>query len=88
LANKKKTSFKLKKELGPFIVKDNSTLQEVEEHLKEMGLDLTKAWNYDPHGVITTIRKKYGLLPYPHKSNPDIENLANLESLEDVQRIL
>jgi hypothetical protein len=42
LANKKKTSFKLKKEVGPFIVKDKSTLQEVEERLKEMGLELTK----------------------------------------------
>jgi hypothetical protein len=40
LSNINKTSFKLKKEVGPFIVKDRSTLQEAEEHLKEMGLDL------------------------------------------------
>jgi hypothetical protein len=75
LANKKKTSFKLKKEVGPFIVKDKSALQEEEEHLKEMGLELAETWNYDPHGVITARRKKYGLLPYPHQSKPNIEKL-------------
>ena len=84
LANKKKNSFKLKKEVGPFIVKDKPALPKAEERIKEMGLELTKSWNYDPHGIITTIRKTYDLFPYPHQSKSDIEKLANLESWEDV----
>jgi hypothetical protein len=53
-----------------------------------MGLELVETWNYYPRGVITTRKKKYGLLPYPRQSKPNFEKLANLESWEDVQRIL
>jgi hypothetical protein len=87
-ANKKKTYFKLNKEVGPFIVKDKSSFQEAWECLKEMGLDIIEAWHYDPHGVIITRRKKYGLLPYPHQSKPYIEKLADLARWEDVHNIL
>jgi len=88
LSNKKKTSFNLKKEVGPFIVKDRSALQEAEERLKEMGFELANTWNYYPHGVITTTRKKYGLPPYSHQLKPKREKVENLGSWEDVQRIL
>jgi hypothetical protein len=43
---------------------------------------------YDPYLIITTKRMEHGTTPYGHQSKPQLEELANQESWEDVQRIL
>jgi len=41
----------------------------------------------DPYFIITTKRMEQGTTPYGHHSKPQLEELANQKSWEDVQRI-
>jgi hypothetical protein len=52
VSRKYKASFKLKKEVGPFIVNTRSTLQETTNILSNMGFQQGEAWMYDPHAII------------------------------------
>jgi hypothetical protein len=74
--------------VGPFIVNNRATLQDVEKLLQEMGFQQGEMWIYDPHSIISTRRIGFGSIPYQHQSKPQLELLANHDSWEDVQRIL
>jgi hypothetical protein len=87
-SKKQKVTFKLKKEVGPFIVNTRATFQVAEKLLQEMGFQQGEVWTYDPHLIITNKRTKMGTIPYGHHSKPQLEPLENQDSWEDVQRIL
>jgi hypothetical protein len=88
VSRKYKASFKLKKEVGPFIVNTRSTLQVAEKLLQDMGFQQGEIWMYDPHAIISSKRIENGLVPYQHQQKAQLELLANQDSWEDVQRIL
>jgi hypothetical protein len=67
VSRKYKSSFKLKKEVGPFVVNTRTTLQVTENLLQDMGFQQGKIWIYDPHSIISTKRTGNGLTPYQHK---------------------
>lgn len=56
MAVKKKTQFKVKSELGPFIFKKRQDGPEEDNMLQELKLTKSFMWQYDPHGVIREMR--------------------------------
>jgi hypothetical protein len=88
IPRKKRTNFKIKREVGPFIVYNRTTLQVVETKLQELNLERGEAWKYDPFGIIKEKRLELGLTSYEHHNKPHIEIIMNLYSWEEVQGIL
>jgi hypothetical protein len=85
IPRRKRTNFKPKREVGPFIVVNRSTLQVVEAMLQGLGLKQGEAWKYDPLGVINAKRLEFEITGYEHQSRPDLEQLRNLDSWQEVQ---
>jgi hypothetical protein len=81
-------NFKLKKEVGPFIVNNKENLRDAEKLLQEIGLQQGEMWIYDPHSIISKRRIEFGSIPYQHQLNPQLECLSNQDSKEDVHRII
>lgn len=48
MASKKKTQFKLKNQIGPFIVNNRDVDKEIEKRLSELKFQVSFLWNYDP----------------------------------------
>jgi hypothetical protein len=69
----KKTNFKPKREIGPFIVHTRSSLQVVETMLQELGFEQGTTWKYDPLGVISNKRLELQITTYEHQRKPDLE---------------
>jgi hypothetical protein len=82
--NKYKVTFKLKKEVGPFIVNTRSTLQVTTKILSALGLQQGEPWNYDPHGIISSKIISHGKSPYQHQQKEQLELLENQDSWKDV----
>jgi len=64
MPKKHKGTFKLKKEVGPFIVNNRETLQITTKLLSAMGFQQGEPWNYDPHGIISSKKTSHGKVPY------------------------
>jgi hypothetical protein len=86
--NKYEVTFKLKKEVGPFIVNTRSTLQVTANMLSTLGLQQGEPWNSDPRGIISSKIISHGQSPYQHQQKEQLELLANQDSCQDVQNIL
>ena len=71
LLAKKKTQFKIKNQLGPFICNSRNVGQQVDKYLQDF------KWKYDPLGVISKLRVKFKLTPFIHESKPEIEKYSN-----------
>jgi hypothetical protein len=88
IPRRKKTNFKPKREIGPFIVHSRSTLQVLETMLQELGLEQGTTWQYDPLGVINNKRLELDISTYKHQSKPDLEQIRNLDTWEEIQNFL
>ena len=64
MPKKHKVTFKLKNEVGPFIVSNRETLQITTKLLSTMGFQQGEPWNYDPHGIISSKKTSHGKVPY------------------------
>jgi len=62
LAARKKTKFKMKSQLGPFICKNKQDGPEADKILQDMKFKNGFMWQYDPHGVINKLRLKVKLV--------------------------
>jgi hypothetical protein len=77
VSRKYKANFKLKKEVGPFIVNTRSTLQVTTKILSVMGFQQGEVWMYDPHSVISSKIISHGQAPYQHQHKAQVELLEN-----------
>ena len=77
VAAKKKSQFKLKAQVGPFICNTRVVGEEVDKLLKEMKFSLSFSWSYDPLGVISKLRVENKFTPYHHIARPEIEQFKN-----------
>jgi len=69
VAAKKKSQFKMKGQVGPFICNTREVGKEAVKLLKEMNFALSFTWSYDPLGVISKLRvenKSPSITPYHH----------------------
>ena len=55
LSARKKTKFKMKNQLGPFIWNNRESIPEADKLLQEMNFKSSFMWQYDPHGVINKL---------------------------------
>ena len=77
IAFKKKTQFKLKNQIGPFIVNNREAANEINVKLKEYKFPCSFTWKYDPQGILSAIRVKCKLPVYLHDPKPHIERYVN-----------
>ena len=77
LATKKKTQFKIKNQVGPFICNSRDACIQAEKFLQEFKFSKSFQWYYDPLGVISKLIVKCKLRPYVHESRLDIEKYSN-----------
>ena len=77
LAAKKKTQFKLKYQVGPFICNHRDAGIEVAKQLLEYRFEESFSWNYDPQEILSKIRVKCKLTPYIHEKKPEIKQYVN-----------
>ena len=82
IASKKKTQFKLKNQIGPFIVNTREAANEINVKLKEYKFPCSFTWKYDPQGILSAIRVKCKLHVYLHDPKPHIERYANKNEWE------
>lgn len=59
-------TFKLEQIMGPYIVNNRQALKQVEEMMKELGLNKGERWQYDPHHIISDKRMKIIFAPFTH----------------------
>ena len=87
MAAKKKTQFKLKNQVGPFIINHRDAEKEVTKKLSEFKFEESFPWNYDPQGILSKLRVKCKLTPFIHESKPEIEKISNqMEWIENTMR--
>ena len=77
LVAKKKTQFKIKNQVGPFICTNREAGLEAEKYLQEFKFIEIFLWYYDPLGVISKLRVKCKITPYVHEKKPDIDKYSN-----------
>ena len=77
MASKNKTQFKLKNQIGPFIVNNRDFEKEIEKILSELKFQVIFPCNYDPQGILNSIRVKNKLPPFIHEPKHDIEKFSN-----------
>lgn len=77
LAAKKKTQFKLKNQVGPFICNSKEAGAEAAKQLLVYKFSESFLWYYDLYGIISKMREKCKLTPYVHDKKPDIEKFSN-----------
>jgi len=56
---KKKTQFKLKAHIGPYIINTRSATKEIDAILSQMKFKLIFSWSYDPQGIISKLRLEH-----------------------------
>ena len=78
VAAKKKSQFKLKNHIIPFICNTRAAGEEANKLLKEMKFSLSFTWLYDPLGVISRLRVENKFTPYHHTTRPKIEKYKNM----------
>ena len=76
---KQKEKFKLKAQLGPFIINTRATAKEKDNLLKQMKFKLSFTWSYDPLGIISRMRVEHKTTPYVHTTRPEIKQYVNQE---------
>ena len=70
---KKKSQFRIKSLIGPFICNSRAAGDEADKILKEMKLTHSFTWSYDPMGIISKKRVENNSTPYIHTHRYDIE---------------
>jgi len=77
VAAKKKSQFKLKAQVGPFICNIRAAREDVDKLLKEMKFGLNFTWSYDPMGVISKLKVENKFTAYHHTARPEIKQYKN-----------
>jgi len=74
---KKKSQFRIKSHIGPFICNNRVAGEEADKILKEMNFTHSFTWSYDPWGIISKKRVENNSIAYIHTQRPEIEKYIN-----------
>ncbi len=74
---KKKSQFKIKSQIGPFICNSRAAGEEGDKILKEMNFTNSFIWSYGPWGIISKKRVGNKSTAYIHTQSPEIEKYMN-----------
>lgn len=83
VSKNKKSQFKLKVEIGTFIINTRVADKEVENLQIQMKFKSSFSWTYDPLGVISSLRVEKNSSPYTHISKLEIKQYVNQEVCEE-----
>ena len=70
--------------MGPYTVRSRVDLPLVGHLLKDMGFSLEKAMNYDPHQIISKMRKAHKCKPFEHTEIPGLSEAENWDDFLDL----
>lgn len=76
VAANKKSQFKIKSQIGPFICNTRVAGEEADRRLREMNFTHSLTWSYDPWGIISKKRVENSTA-YIHTQRPEIEQYMN-----------
>jgi hypothetical protein len=79
---KQKQQMRIKGQIGPFICNSRAVGEEADKLLKEMKFNTIFIWRYDPSGIITEMRLKNKISPYPHTLKLEIKKYVNQKEWE------
>ena len=79
-------SFKLPNTIGPFLVKNRSAAQLIEDMLTCFSFEGDFSCQYEPVRVIHEKRKKLKIGTYEHKGTSEMEKLANKFTYSDEEK--
>ena len=80
---KKKSHFKLKTRVGPFICSTRAIGQDSDVILRSMNFKHNFTCSYDPFGIVSKMRIKHKYTPYIHTSRPELEQFMNQEEWQE-----
>lgn len=83
VSRKQKAQFKLKAQVGPFIVNTKATKIEVGNLFRQIKFKLSFSWPFESLGVISSIKIEHKLTPYTHILKSEIEQYANQDVWEE-----
>ena len=64
-------------EVGPYTVKSRTSFPLVGNLVKDMVFSLEQALNYNPHQIISKMRKAHKCKPFEHTEIPGLREVAN-----------
>jgi len=77
VAVKKKSQFKLRARVGPFICNTRVAGEEGDKLVKEMKFGLSFTWCYDLMGIVSKPGVENKFIAYHHIARPEIEKYKN-----------
>jgi len=77
LVAKKKSQFRIKSQIDPFICNNRVVGEEEDKILKEMNFTHSFTWSYDPWGIISKKRVENKSTTYIHTQRLEIEKYMN-----------
>ena len=77
VSTKKKSQFRIKSQIGPFICNRRVAGAKADGIPKEMKFTHSFTWSYDPMGIILKKRVQHKCTPYIHTPRPKIEKCMN-----------
>jgi len=80
VAAKKKSQFRIKTQIGPFIYNNRATREEAYLLLKQMNSPLSFTWSYVPFGVIANLLLEQKTTPCVHTQRIEIEKYMNKQN--------
>jgi len=86
--DKQTITFNFPREVGTFGIKSRTTLILVDNILKDMDLGKDTKCKYDPHGIISSLKRTKKGKQYPHERNEVLEKVENKKTWEEVIIIL
>ena len=79
----KKSQFKIKTQVGPFIYNTMEVGKEANFLLKKMKFKLNFTFSYDPFGIISKLKVEDNTTPYTHTQRPNIAKFMNQDQWEE-----
>lgn len=83
VSGKRKSQFKIKSQVGPFICNSKAAGIEADSILKQINFHLSFTWSYDPFSIISNLRVEHKTTPYNHTPKPEIEKFMNQDQWEE-----
>ena len=75
----KKSQFRIKSQIDPFICNNRATVGDADKIIKEMKFTHNFTWSYDLMGIISNKWVENKSTPYTHTHRLEIENYMNQE---------
>jgi len=81
-------TFKLSKDVGPFITKSRNAREVAGRMMAKLGFSKTPGSKYDPKGIMSKLRVENNIGAYEHQPEVMMDKITNLDIWEEVKEVL